>query len=76
MSDSRKKLKVSIELTPQEQQICDLLKEVVAERNLKTTMRVAGGWVRDKVIFFFFLFFSFFHSKHLSLPSLLPATGA
>ena len=27
--------------------------EVNEENNLGTTLRVAGGWVRDKVFFFF-----------------------
>jgi len=45
-----KKLKLSIELTPKEKQICDLLKSVVASGGLNTTMRVAGGWVRDKIL--------------------------
>jgi tRNA nucleotidyltransferase (CCA-adding enzyme) len=40
----------SITLTPTEERIFALLLEVVAENNLKTTLRVAGGWVRDKVL--------------------------
>ena len=36
-------------LTELEAQIFATLKEVVKEHDLKTTLRVAGGWVRDKV---------------------------
>jgi len=39
-----------IQLNETEKKICDLLKEVVAEGNLPTTMRIAGGWVRDKLL--------------------------
>ena len=38
-----------IEITPEEQKLFDTLLKVAADNNLKTTMRVAGGWVRDKV---------------------------
>jgi hypothetical protein len=43
--------KGNIVLDEKEQQIFDILREVVEKNNLNTTMRVAGGWVRDKVIF-------------------------
>jgi tRNA nucleotidyltransferase/poly(A) polymerase len=40
---------VNITLSEQEQKIFKTLMEVVEEHQLKTTLRVAGGWVRDKV---------------------------
>lgn len=39
-----------IELTEEERELFALLKKVVNETNLKTTLRVAGGWVRDKLL--------------------------
>ena len=42
-------LEAKIQVTPQEQKIFDTLMTIVKENNLKTTLRVAGGWVRDKV---------------------------
>ena len=36
--------------TELEQKIFDTLLEVVEENGLQTTMRVAGGWVRDKLL--------------------------
>lgn len=39
----------SIELTAKEESIFNFLLEIVKENNLKTTLRVAGGWVRDKL---------------------------
>ena len=41
--------KGAVTLNEKEQQIFDLLKEVKKVNNLETVMRVAGGWVRDKV---------------------------
>jgi len=41
---------MAIVLTENERELCQLLRNVVQERNLKSTMRIAGGWVRDKVI--------------------------
>jgi hypothetical protein len=38
-----------VQLTETEARICALLTRVVAERQLDTTLRIAGGWVRDKV---------------------------
>jgi len=38
-----------VRFTDNERQIVDLLKRVVRERNLNTTLRISGGWVRDKV---------------------------
>jgi hypothetical protein len=40
---------VNITLSEQEQKIFKTLMEVIEEHQLKTTLRVAGGWVRDKV---------------------------
>ena len=37
-------------LNPKEVEIFDTLLQIAKESNLKTTLRVAGGWVRDKVI--------------------------
>lgn len=39
----------NIKLTPKEESIFQFLMDVHKENNLKTTMRVAGGWVRDKL---------------------------
>jgi tRNA nucleotidyltransferase/poly(A) polymerase len=39
-----------ITLTSTEEKIFNFLMEIHAENNLKTTIRVAGGWVRDKVL--------------------------
>jgi len=36
-------------LTENEKSLFDLLKSYVQEEGLKSTLRVAGGWVRDKV---------------------------
>ena len=38
-----------VKLTPKEESIFNFLLEVLKENNLKTTLRVAGGWVRDKL---------------------------
>lgn len=39
-----------ITLTDKEKKIFELLKETIAENNLGSTIRVAGGWVRDKIM--------------------------
>lgn len=39
-----------INLLPEEERLFDSLLAVVAENHLKLTLRVAGGWVRDKVL--------------------------
>ena len=39
-----------IGLTSEEQQLFDILNGVVKRYNLNTTVRVAGGWVRDKLL--------------------------
>ncbi|KAI3902251.1 hypothetical protein MKW92_033899 [Papaver armeniacum] len=43
-------LKDKIELTDKEMQIFDRLLRVVDHHNLQTQLRVAGGWVRDKLL--------------------------
>eukprot|EP00164_Ancoracysta_twista_P003916 GFYU01005250.1.p1 GENE.GFYU01005250.1~~GFYU01005250.1.p1 ORF type:complete len:505 (+),score=125.49 GFYU01005250.1:140-1654(+) len=40
----------SLRLTQKEKDIFDLLKECISTRQLNTTLRVAGGWVRDKLL--------------------------
>ena len=45
-----KKMKSQIQLTDFEQELFASLKEVASECELNTTMRVAGGWVRDKML--------------------------
>lgn len=40
----------SIPLSPEETQLFDTLLAVVEDEQLGTTLRVAGGWVRDKVL--------------------------
>jgi tRNA nucleotidyltransferase/poly(A) polymerase len=41
---------LDISLSPKEQQIFSVLKSVVQEKSPSTTLRVAGGWVRDKLL--------------------------
>ncbi|KAI3785084.1 hypothetical protein L1987_44196 [Smallanthus sonchifolius] len=43
-------VKESIDLTDKEKQIFDRLLEVLHHFNLETKLRVAGGWVRDKLL--------------------------
>ena len=38
-----------ITLTEKEQKLFSTLLQIVKDNNLKTTLRCAGGWVRDKV---------------------------
>ena len=40
----------SIRLTDEERELFDLLRRVRVETGLDTTLRVAGGWVRDKLL--------------------------
>jgi hypothetical protein len=40
-----------ITLSPPEEQLFNLLLSVVSHFNLGTTLRAAGGWVRDKVFY-------------------------
>jgi len=42
--------RTSIEETPNEQKILDALRGTLVHGNLSTTPRVAGGWVRDKLL--------------------------
>ena len=46
---NKHRVDVNITLTEQEKQIFETLQSIVEENDLKTTLRVAGGWVRDKV---------------------------
>lgn len=39
-----------IVLTPEEKQFFETLSDFVREKRLGTTVRVAGGWVRDKLL--------------------------
>lgn len=48
-SKSSVTVKDSIDLTDKEKQIFDRLLQVLRHFNLQTQLRVAGGWVRDKV---------------------------
>lgn len=41
---------VSLTLSVQEVALFDLLLEVIAKRGLQCILRVAGGWVRDKLM--------------------------
>jgi tRNA nucleotidyltransferase/poly(A) polymerase len=43
-------MEVKLLLTQKEKDLFDLLLSVVKDSNLNTTLRVAGGWVRDKLI--------------------------
>jgi hypothetical protein len=40
---------MSVRLTEKEAELFQLLRECVKAANLPVTLRVAGGWVRDKV---------------------------
>lgn len=40
---------VQIRLTQSEQELFELFRAVLRRYELNTTVRVAGGWVRDKV---------------------------
>jgi hypothetical protein len=37
-------------ISPRERKLFDLIHKILEVYQLKTTVRVAGGWVRDKVI--------------------------
>jgi hypothetical protein len=41
---------VHIKLTSDEQNLFEMFREFVREKQLTTTVRVAGGWVRDKIM--------------------------
>jgi len=57
---------MKINLTQNENKIFDTLRKVcnyIEEKGKeKPTLRIAGGWVRDKVIFFFFFFFLIYYN--------------
>ena len=40
----------SFALTPIEHDLCEDLLRVLKENNLSTVLRIAGGWVRDKIL--------------------------
>lgn len=41
---------IQIDLTDEERELFDLLRTVTNETGMKSTLRVAGGWVRDKIL--------------------------
>lgn len=41
---------IEIDLTPEEDELFSLLRQVTNECGMKSTLRVAGGWVRDKIL--------------------------
>eukprot|EP00584_Thalassiosira_punctigera_P000529 CAMPEP_0172527070 /NCGR_PEP_ID=MMETSP1067-20121228/1847_1 /TAXON_ID=265564 ORGANISM="Thalassiosira punctigera, Strain Tpunct2005C2" /NCGR_SAMPLE_ID=MMETSP1067 /ASSEMBLY_ACC=CAM_ASM_000444 /LENGTH=706 /DNA_ID=CAMNT_0013310735 /DNA_START=177 /DNA_END=2297 /DNA_ORIENTATION=+ len=41
---------IRIDLTDEEEDLFDLLRTVTADTGMKSTLRVAGGWVRDKIL--------------------------
>ena len=41
---------IEVDLTEEEQELFDLLRTVTKECGMKSTLRVAGGWVRDKIL--------------------------
>lgn len=53
-SISSVELKEKIDLTEKEREIFDRLLGTLRFCNLDTQLRVAGGWVRDKVLFRYF----------------------
>ena len=42
-------IKTDIELNPKEKDLFKLFTDFIKEKEVKTVIRVAGGWVRDKV---------------------------
>jgi hypothetical protein len=48
-TNKHKQQKMELELTQEETDLFGLLMAVVAESDCRTVVRVAGGWVRDKV---------------------------
>ena len=44
------RINTNINLTPQEQELFSILNSVVQQKTPSTTLRVAGGWVRDKLL--------------------------
>lgn len=49
-----------ISLNPNEKELFSLFTTFVKEESLLSTLRVAGGWVRDKVLYCFFEKFFYF----------------
>lgn len=41
---------IQIDLSKEEEELFDLLRAVMVECGMKSTLRVAGGWVRDKIL--------------------------
>ena len=41
---------VRIALSREEEELFDLLRTATVESGMRSTLRVAGGWVRDKII--------------------------
>lgn len=41
---------IEIDLTEEEKELFTLLRQVTKECGMKSTLRVAGGWVRDKIL--------------------------
>jgi len=41
---------IEVDLTEEEQELFELLRSVTKECGMKSTLRVAGGWVRDKIL--------------------------
>jgi len=41
---------IEVDLTAEEKELFDLLRTVTTECGMKSTLRVAGGWVRDKIL--------------------------
>ena len=41
---------VSVQLTPQEEELFDVLTKTLEHEKLDTVLRCAGGWVRDKLL--------------------------
>mmetsp|Transcript_589 Transcript_589/g.928 ORF Transcript_589/g.928 Transcript_589/m.928 type:complete len:1025 (-) Transcript_589:6917-9991(-) len=50
MNNFQKNTGLKIDLTPEEQELFDLLAQVIKETDVSSTLRVAGGWVRDKLL--------------------------
>lgn len=50
LSQSDSALPISITLSPDEEKIVRLLKNVVEEFGLTTRIRIVGGWVRDRIL--------------------------
>ena len=74
-------LQRSVRLTELEQRVFETVRGAIQHHGLKTTVRVAGGWVRDKVSLLslsvslsrslFLCCGSSSHASHLVLPLLL-----